>query len=129
MKALKKQGRSRDDLAYKAPFQPYGSWFALIATGIITFFKGFDTFLPFTKDTFVTSYIGIPVFFVFWLGYKYGCRSRVIPLDKVDLDTGCDALVAAIDAEPVVADVPRWPWLPLGKVMTHLPEQVSRRFV
>ena len=50
--------------------------------------KGFDTFLPFTKDTFVTSYIGIPVFFVFWLGYKYGCRSRVIPLDKVDLDTG-----------------------------------------
>lgn len=48
---------------------------------------------------------------------------------KVDLDTGCDALVAAIDAEPVVADVPRWPWLPLGKVMTHLPEQVSRRFV
>lgn len=54
MKALAANGMSRDDLPYKAPFQPWGSWFALIATGIITFFKGFDTFLPFTVDTFVT---------------------------------------------------------------------------
>lgn len=54
MKALAANGMSRDDLPYKAPFQPWGSWFALIATGIITFFKGYDTFLPFTIDTFVT---------------------------------------------------------------------------
>lgn len=40
MKALKAQGMSRDDLPYKAPFQPWGSWFALVATGIITLFKG-----------------------------------------------------------------------------------------
>ena len=40
MKALEAQGMSRDDLPYKAPFQPWGSWFALIATGIITLFKG-----------------------------------------------------------------------------------------
>lgn len=46
MKALKAQGMSRDDLPYKAPFQPWGSWFALVATGIITLFKG----------TFTTSY-------------------------------------------------------------------------
>lgn len=54
MRALKAHGMSRDDLPYKAPFQPWGSWFALIATGIITIFKGYDTFIPFTKDTFVT---------------------------------------------------------------------------
>lgn len=88
MKAIKVQGRSRDDLAYKAPFQPYGSWFALIATGIITFFKGFDTFIPFTKDTFVTSYIAIPTFFIFWIGYKVFYRTKLIPLDKIDLNTG-----------------------------------------
>lgn len=40
MKALKAQGMSRDDLPYKAPFQPWGSWFALISTAIITLFKG-----------------------------------------------------------------------------------------
>ncbi|KAL0946953.1 hypothetical protein HGRIS_013110 [Hohenbuehelia grisea] len=54
LRALKAQGISRDTLPYKAPFQPWGSWFALFATGIITIFKGFDTFIPFTQDTFVT---------------------------------------------------------------------------
>jgi amino acid transporter len=54
MRALKAQGVSRDTLPYKAPFQPFGSWFALVATGIILFFKGFDTLMPFKADTFVT---------------------------------------------------------------------------
>ncbi|KAH0830529.1 amino acid permease/ SLC12A domain-containing protein [Lanmaoa asiatica] len=40
MSALKAQGISRDTLPYKAPLQPYGSWFALVCTGIITLFKG-----------------------------------------------------------------------------------------
>jgi amino acid transporter len=54
MKALELQGKSRDSLPYKAPFQPWGSWFALVATAIITFFKGFDTFIPFNAANFVT---------------------------------------------------------------------------
>jgi len=88
MRALKAQGFSRDDLPYKAPFQPWGSWFALIATGIITFFKGFDTFLPFNTPNFVTAYIGLPIFFVLWVGYKVFMRTKVIPSEKVDLITG-----------------------------------------
>ena len=47
-----------------------------------------DTFLPFTKATFVTSYIVLPVFALFWGGYKLVYRTRVIPVDKVDLITG-----------------------------------------
>ena len=82
------QGMSRDDLPYKAPFQPYGSWFALVATGVITLFKGFDTFIPFTTDTFVTSYIAVPAFVLFWAGYKLWYRTHVIPADRVDLVTG-----------------------------------------
>ncbi|KAI0064602.1 hypothetical protein BV25DRAFT_1823006 [Artomyces pyxidatus] len=88
MKALEAQGMSRGNLPYKAPFQPYGSWFALISTAIITIFKGFDTFIPFTTDTFVTSYIGLPTFVLFWGGYKIYYRSSVIPVEKVDLLSG-----------------------------------------
>ncbi|KAF5365670.1 hypothetical protein D9758_003319 [Tetrapyrgos nigripes] len=88
MKALKAQGISRDSLPFKAPFQPWGSWFALIATGIITLFKGFDTFLPFKTDTFVTSYIAIPIFIVLWVGYKLWYRTKVIPSESIDLVTG-----------------------------------------
>ena len=48
----------RDTLPYKAWFQPYASWFALIATGIMMLFKGFDTFIhaqgePFKASEFV----------------------------------------------------------------------------
>ncbi|KAH9854124.1 dicarbixylic amino acid permease [Lenzites betulinus] len=88
MKALKAQGMSRDDLPYKAPFQPWGSWVALVATAIITIFKGFDTFIPFTKDTFVTAYIGLPTFVLFYTGYKLYYRTSLIPSEKVDLITG-----------------------------------------
>ncbi|KAI9458500.1 dicarbixylic amino acid permease [Russula earlei] len=88
MRALKAQGISRDSLPYKAPFQPFGSWFALVATAIITTFKGFDTFIPFTKETFVTAYIGLPIFVLFWGGYKLYYRTSVIPPEKVDLISG-----------------------------------------
>jgi len=88
MKALKAHGMTREDLPYRAPFQPWGSWFALIATAIITLFKGFDTFIPFKSDTFVTSYIGIPIFLVLWLGYRILYRSKLIPPKEVDLVTG-----------------------------------------
>ena len=54
MKALEVRGLSRDDLPYKAPFQPWGAWLAFGSTGIITLFKGFDTFLPWNAANFVT---------------------------------------------------------------------------
>jgi yeast amino acid transporter len=92
MKALKAHGMSRDDLPYKAPFQPFGSWFALISTTIILIFKGFDTFMPFTKDTFVTSYIGIPVFALLYAGYKLYYKTKLIPSNQVDLHTGLDVI-------------------------------------
>ena len=49
---LAAQGRSRDELPYKAPFQPWASWFALISIGVIMVFKGFDTFIHGTNEKF-----------------------------------------------------------------------------
>jgi amino acid transporter len=88
MSALKAQGKSRADLPYAAPFAPYGSWFALITTGIILIFKGYDTFMPFTVDTFITAYIALPVFAILWLGYKLMYKTIIIPSDQVDLVSG-----------------------------------------
>lgn len=88
MKALKVQGYSREDLPYKAPFQSWGSYFALVIIAIITFFKGYDTFIPFKVDTFITTYIALPTFFVLWSGYKFYYKTKVIPLDQIDLISG-----------------------------------------
>ncbi|KEP53314.1 dicarboxylic amino acid permease [Rhizoctonia solani 123E] len=89
MKALEAQGIDRDQLPYKAPFQPWGAWFALVVTFVITFFKGFDTLMtPVNIPNFITSYIGAPVFGFMWLGYKLWYKTRVIPPHEVDLITG-----------------------------------------
>jgi NADP-dependent 3-hydroxy acid dehydrogenase YdfG len=46
----------------------------------------------------------------------------------VDLDTGVDALTAAVEKEPVRAFVPPWPWAVLARLERVLPLAVVRRF-
>nr|CRX79058.1 hypothetical protein ls5930a1_00104 [Leucosporidium scottii] len=89
MKALKAQGIARSSLPYIAPMQPYFAWFALITTAIVTFFKGFDAFVPtFNHKTFITSYFGLPVYFIMLFGYKLYYKTELIPLTEVDLVSG-----------------------------------------
>ncbi|GAA4312850.1 SDR family oxidoreductase [Klenkia terrae] len=45
----------------------------------------------------------------------------------VDLDTGVDALVAAVDREPVRAYVPEWPWRAVSGLLRVLPLPVAAR--
>lgn len=45
----------------------------------------------------------------------------------VDTETGCRALVAAIEREPAKAYVPRWPWALLGFLMARLPLRAVAR--
>jgi short-subunit dehydrogenase len=46
----------------------------------------------------------------------------------VDTETGCRALAAAIEREPVRAVVPRWPWALIATAMHRLPLRMTRRF-
>ena len=43
---------------------------------------------------------------------------------RVDLKTGCVAMVKAIDKEPAEAKVPGWPWVAVGLAMKVLPLSV-----
>ena len=47
----------------------------------------------------------------------------------VDTETGCKALVKAIDKEVGQAAVPTWPWAPLSTVIRHAPLGVVRKMV
>jgi short-subunit dehydrogenase len=46
----------------------------------------------------------------------------------VDTETGTRAIVGAIEREVGSAEVPMWPWKPLGVVLRHAPLGVVRRF-
>jgi short-subunit dehydrogenase len=44
----------------------------------------------------------------------------------VDTETGCRALVAAIEREPAKASVPAWPWALIGWMLRNLPASMTR---
>lgn len=45
----------------------------------------------------------------------------------VDTETGCRAMVRAIERESAEASVPPWPWIPIGAAMRNLPLRTVRR--
>ncbi len=46
----------------------------------------------------------------------------------VDLETGCKALVAAIDKEKAVSYTPSWPWAIMQAIMRILPDSQLKKF-
>lgn len=115
-KALKAQGIDRKTLVFRSPFQPYIAWGAFTFFAIIIVFNGFYALCnPFNVDNFITSYIGIPIFFALFFGWKIFKRTRFVSPVDVDLHTGKAALDAADKHWPVL--VPRnvferiWFWI------------------
>lgn len=84
---MKAQGISRDSLPWRAPFQPYFSYVALVFTCLICFFKGFDSFMPFDAPTFITHYVGFVVFGVGYFGYRCKCIATRNQSGLIDLVT------------------------------------------
>ncbi|KAI9665611.1 MAG: hypothetical protein M1829_005691 [Trizodia sp. TS-e1964] len=93
--ALKAQGVDRNTLVLKSPFQPYLAWIALIFFSFIILFSGFDVFGPFKVESFLTSYIGVPIYFGLYLFWKVFKRTRWIKSEDADIFRG----KAALDAE------------------------------
>lgn len=88
MKALSAQGISRNDLVYKAPFQPYGSWISLGFCCLIALIKNFTAFvIDFDKTSFITGYIGIPFYLIMLFGYKIIMKTKRVLPHEADLYT------------------------------------------
>ncbi|MBF0713266.1 amino acid permease [Gemella sp. GH3] len=81
------QGKNLEDLKYKAKWFPVGPILALVLCIVVII--GQDTKLV-TQGivdwgAIITTYMGVPVFLFFYLYHKIKYKTRVIPLDKVDL--------------------------------------------
>ncbi|OOM16618.1 amino acid permease [Clostridium saccharobutylicum] len=87
-KAFVYQGRDLKTLKYKAIWYPFGPILALLMCIIIILGQGYSCIKPDGVDWqgLIASYIGIPLFVVLYLWYKIKHKTKVIPLDKVDLD-------------------------------------------
>jgi amino acid transporter len=112
MQAMKAQGMSRDRLPWQAPLQPYASYIAVVFTSVVVFFKGWATFLHvFDWRTFITNYVGLPIFFLILVGWKLCFRTKIYKSTEVDLVSGvrefddADELEWKVDEETLAAQL------------------------
>ena len=87
-KAWVAQGRSLNDLKFKARFFPYGPWLALILFLVVLFGANIGVFQApvFSWFDFITGYLMIPVFVALYLGHKLWCKTRLVRLEDCNFE-------------------------------------------
>ncbi|EAD5716941.1 amino acid permease [Listeria innocua] len=91
-KAFIKQGHDLNELKYKAKFFPFGPILALILCILVIVGQDYEAFLKpeFTNPAWWQkigiSYIGLPIFLIFWLSFKFTNKTKVIPLEDCKFD-------------------------------------------
>jgi amino acid transporter len=113
--AMIAQGVKRDDLIFKGKFQPYTAWGALIFFSMIVLFNGWKVFTHgnWSKNSFITAYIGIPIYFGLWAFWRIFKKTKFVDPAEADIWSG----KAALDAEVWPEQHPRnifekiWFWI------------------
>ena len=82
-----KQGLDFKLLKYKAKWFPFGPLFAFALCIVVIAGQNYNAFLGDTIDWYgmAVSYIGIPAFLAIYLGYKFVKKTKVVPLEQMDL--------------------------------------------
>jgi lysine-specific permease len=87
-KAFIAQGKDLNLLPYKSNLFPFGPIFAFIVCGVVVLGQNYASFTGDQIDWngVLVSYIGLPLFLIVWLGYKFTKKTKVIPLKECDLN-------------------------------------------
>ncbi|VUC32763.1 unnamed protein product [Clonostachys rosea] len=93
-RARKAQGVTNEMLPYAAPLGVWGSYGALFMCILIALCKNFEVFTKGNWDTasFVTGYLGIPIFLACIFGYKIVYKTKGYKPEEVDLFSGKDII-------------------------------------
>lgn len=91
-RAFIKQGHSVSELGYHAKWFPVGPILALIMSVAITLGQSYGTdnfvgsFTQWNWSAILTTYMALPLFLVLYFGYKIIKKTKIIPLEEVNLD-------------------------------------------
>lgn len=83
------QGYQLSDLPYCAPSFPFGPLFALCLCILVVAGQQFDAIITHQVNinNLIGTYIGLPIFLLLFLGYKFYKRTKLIPLKKCRFDS------------------------------------------
>ena len=90
------------ELRYKAPLGIFGSYFGIFAIIILILVKNFSVFVysdvaggtygDFDFKSFITGYLGVPIFIVMFVGYKVVHKTELRRPATMDLFSGTQAV-------------------------------------
>ncbi|SCU79345.1 LAMI_0A08416g1_1 [Lachancea mirantina] len=88
-KAVRTQFGDKSALSYTASMQPWSAYVALFFCCLVGLIKNYTVFLghKFDYKTFISGYIGIPVYVICYFGYKIVKKTKLIAPENVDLYT------------------------------------------
>jgi yeast amino acid transporter len=97
VRARKAQNIPNTAMPYVAPLGIWGSYFALGMCIIVALTKNFDVFVISVKgyfdySTFITGYLGIPLYLILIFGHKLVTKSRGIKPHEADFYAGKDII-------------------------------------
>ncbi|ERT00433.1 hypothetical protein HMPREF1624_03804 [Sporothrix schenckii ATCC 58251] len=112
--AFQKQGLSRSRLPWASPLQPYLSWWSLFLLILVLLTGGFSTFIHghWSTETFISSYINVPIFLALYFSYKFIRKSKIIPLSEIPIGHFLD-IAENEEAEEEKKPNKAWRWLTL----------------
>lgn len=87
-KAYVAQGHSLEDLPYRSKWFPFGPIFAFVLCLVVLLAQNYQAFMSDHIDwgSVLAAYLGIPLFLVMWLGYKFFKKTKVVPLKECKFD-------------------------------------------
>lgn len=87
-KARTVQGLDPASLPYRAPLGPWLAYMGVFWGCLSLFFLGWDSFVPFDTNGFVTSYFALAFGFVTYFGWKIVKRTKWVVPAEADLFSG-----------------------------------------
>lgn len=87
-RAFIKQGHKLSELDYHAKWFPIGPIIALILSIIIVI--GQITTVTMNAQSIITTYLALPLFLILYFSYKIVKKTKLIPLEEVDLSRDID---------------------------------------
>ncbi|OWR26492.1 gamma-aminobutyrate permease [Saccharibacillus sp. O23] len=91
-RAFVKQGRSLDELPYRARWFPFGPLFAFALCLVVIVGQSLSSIENGNVDwlSITATYLSVPLFLILWFGYKFAKRTKVVPLEECDLSSRDD---------------------------------------
>ena len=84
-KAYELQGLDLNALPYRTTSFPFGPIFAFVLCLVITLGQNYQAFMQERIDWtgVVATYVGLPLFFLIWFGYRWAKGTRIVPLAEM----------------------------------------------